>query len=292
MKSLIRVLVVVSTVVLASISYASLQLPVQDISAKPFQQLIEQLHERYGDDLLVVFDDDNTLETTDKAHYGYLGGVAWYNWQSDLLKFHPDSKQLMAHSVPDLLTVQHFLFDVTPMVPTEKRIGKMISQLEYQGIDVLVETARGPALAVDTYHGFDQAHLKFNYHANASLPLFKPSPKVCGVNAAGRDARFAKGVYFVSGQNKGAMLDCLFHRLDANIPKVIVFVDDTQHNDDDVLHYFKQYYPSVNVYAVRDLHMQSVVAHFGDKEKQQTLLNWHSLRQQFISWLANHANKV
>ncbi|MDF1795088.1 MAG: DUF2608 domain-containing protein [Coxiellaceae bacterium] len=257
----------------------------RNLVSADFKHLVNQVHQQYGKDMLLVFDDDNTLETTDKKLDGYLGGVAWYNWQSDLLKNHPDSKQLMAHSVPELLTEQRFLFGVIPMRPTEHKLVHMIDRFEKQKVPVLVETARGPEMDKVTEESLQQAHLHFTYHSKQVLPTFKPSDRLCQVSASGRDASLDRAVYFVSGQNKGAMLDCLFVRL-GQYPKAIVFVDDTNSNDQQVYDYFQQHYPNIKVFTVTDNHLQSMMNHFGAKQKRQAWQRWQQLQPAYQQWLS------
>ncbi|MDF1654253.1 MAG: DUF2608 domain-containing protein [Coxiellaceae bacterium] len=254
-----------------------------------FKHLVKQVHQQYGKDMLLVFDDDNTLETTDKKNYGYLGGAAWYDWQSGLLKNNPDSKQLMAHSVSELLTEQRFLFSVIPMRPTEHKLVRMVDQFEKQRVPVLVETARGPEMGDVTQNSLQKAQLHFNYYNKAVLPTFKPSDRLCQVSASGRDASLARAVYFVSGQNKGEMLDCLFVRL-GQYPKAIVFVDDTDSNDREVYHYFQQRYPTIKVFTVTDNHLQSVVSHFRAKQKHQAWKLWRQLQPQYQQWLRDNSH--
>ncbi len=251
-----------------------------------FKHLVDQVHQQYGKDMLLVFDDDNTLETTNKKDYGYLGSATWYSWQSNLLKKHPNSEQLMAHSVPELLTEQRFLFGVIPMQPTEHKLVSMIDRFEKQNIPVLVETARGPEMAQATQSSLQQAHLHFTYHAKTVFPVFKPSDRLCQVSASGRDASLDRAVYYVSGQNKGEMLDCLFVRL-GQYPQAIVFVDDTNRNDQDVYSYFQKHYPNIKVFTVTDNHLQSVVNHFGAKQKRQAWQRWRQLQTEYQQWLSN-----
>lgn len=255
----------------------------QSIASPSFHQLVESVHSQYGNDMLLVFDDDNTLETTDKPDYGYLGGVAWFDWQAGLLKDQPHSTDLVAHSYAELLQVQQYLFERIAMIPTEDGLVDEVSRFEMAGVPTVVETARGPEMAGPTYRELQRSHFHFNFSSNRYLAPFIPTAQYCGVTASGRRASYAQGVYYTSGQNKGLMLTCLLNKFKQQ-PKAVVFVDDTQRNDDNVWQYYKRYHPGVAVYAVHDLHQQATVAGFDQHQKQLASQRWASMRAAYQRW--------
>lgn len=267
----------------SSASFAPGQYTMSSIHSTEFQKLIQDVHQQYGSQMLLVFDDDNTLETTDKLHHGYLGGVAWFDWQAGLLKSNSKSAFLVADSFSELLKVQWYLFQHIPMVETESGLAQEIQRMQAIGVPVMIETARGPVMSQVTDQALQAGHFHMNYGLDQAWAPFIPNQKNCGIARQKRWVSFAHGVYYTSGQNKGLLLDCLFNR-ENHQPRAIVFVDDTVKNDSSVWQYFKQVYPSIAIYTVHDTHLDQMMADFTEQQKQQANALWQKMKPGYEQW--------
>lgn len=181
---------------------------------------------------LLVFDIDNTLLTMSQP----LGGVGWWDWQSDLLKNHPDSHQLVAHNLQNLSSVENLLFQLIKMNPTDQHVISFIQKASEQGFSVMGLTARGSehlsvTLAQLTENGFvDKENqlifqtkgLRLNNHRTSSAGALD-----CSFFT--RYVPYYQGVVFLAGEDKGQALRCILAKSEKTY-NTILFVDDAQHN--------------------------------------------------------------
>jgi hypothetical protein len=271
---------------------------VESIQGSTLNTTINQL-EKTGltaSQLLLVFDDDNTLETTDKfgcqgsatprkgATCQFLGSVAWSTWQSGLLKTDPQSKRLVAKTADAFYNVENTIFGLISMVPTEPNLAAYINTIELAGVPTIVETARSADMLNNTQHQLAYAGFKFtDLEPNLSLD-FKPS-------ASGREVALQHGVMAVAGQNKGQVLLSLFAHIKAlypnyTAPKAVLFVDDTNQNDIDVLTALKA--KAIRVYTFTDNHMQPWVSLFANNRlKRQASRRWDRLQHHIQRIIAH-----
>jgi hypothetical protein len=184
---------------------------------------------------IIVLDDDNTLTTMPQV----LGGVGWFNWQSNLLNKAPKNKMLVANNFGGLLDAQNLLFNVSKMDLTDNSIPAALNLFAQRGVRIIVETARGPDMSNIT-----EKQLTTNRITNAKgVLLFKTSglrnPNYPNINVTSypttlscpsfsRPVRYTDGILYLAGQNKGVGLNCLLHTLSAHDIKAIVFADDLQ----------------------------------------------------------------
>lgn len=190
--------------------------------------------------ILVVFDDDNTLLTTPKhcptpsaLTCQYLGGAAWYQWQEHLLKTNPDSPFLVAKSIAGLDRVNTLLFAMMPMQPTEPDVPSLLRTLQRMHVSVMIETARSPDTAAVTWNQLLRNHVALNEHPIVDRAAYYSLPaKRCGRAEWGdQPVSVEEGVLYTSGRDKGRMLSCLLGYKPERSPyRAIVMVDDGAKN--------------------------------------------------------------
>jgi hypothetical protein len=250
-------------------------------SFSELKEMVEKIDEPTA--TLVVMDDDDTLTMMscpdeDKPNScQYLGGPAWYAWQSKLVG--KDSVYSVAKTKQELFDISALLLAMNNMEYTELDVPVVLRDFTKTGVRLMVETARGNSdlsaterqftqlkVASSPYHSFLEMvganSLVFAPDNLASLPgPFSP----CHIPGT-RVVSFQQGVMYVSGQNKGTMLKCLLTRYQSNnaggLPvKHIVFIDDTQDNVDDVYSAFKhntQFNVTALHYRALDKHKEAL----------------------------------
>ncbi len=175
------------------------------------------------DDILVVFDLDNTLLTMDSE----LGSVAWYDWQSELAR----APGCQAGELNDRLAVQDVLYFLGSMQPVQPDAAEIIRDLQAMGSPVMVLTARGSAFNLSTQRELQRNQLSFTALQTTSEQsqnlLFTPP-------SAARAVLYSQGVMMVAGQHKGQMLLDLYTRLQLPLPAAVVMADDSLSNLTDV----------------------------------------------------------
>lgn len=202
--------------------------------------------------ILVVFDDDNTLLTTPKQcptpnalTCQYLGGAAWYQWQEQLLKTNPESPDLVAKTLPGLDRVNALLFAMMPMEPTEPDVPELLAGLQRMHVSVMIETARSPDMAVMTWSQLLRNHIALNEHPIVNrLAYYSLSAKRCGRAEWGdQPVSVEEGVLYTSGRDKGRILRCLLAYKPKKSPyRAIVMVDDAANNLVNIHNALSQHY--------------------------------------------------
>ena len=79
----------------------------------------QEVLEHGADQVLLVFDIDNTTLSTEWD----IASEHWYLWQSDLISKSEFGTGAVASNVPDLLTVQTWILQMTKMRLAEPRIS-------------------------------------------------------------------------------------------------------------------------------------------------------------------------
>ncbi|MBT6051540.1 MAG: DUF2608 domain-containing protein [Candidatus Scalindua sp.] len=246
------------------------------ISVHRFKELEQKVNELGLEDLpktLVVMDDDDTLTMmgcqgqTEANTCQYLGGPAWFSWQSGLAK---DSPYCVANSFEDLLKISSLLLAINDMVYTEHDVPTVLNSLTGSKVHLLVLTARGPSNSSATARQFADLPVTGPEHMNF-LELIRhnslignksqihsiASPFIpCDVSNA-RSVSYQQGIMYVAGQNKGEMLKCLLNSTESSSIKHIFFIDDTLENVKDVHAAFED----SKKYNVIAIHYMALEAH-------------------------------
>lgn len=254
------------------------------------KKIIEGLGEDNIKHTLIVMDDDDTLtmmkcnNPKSLKHCQYLGGPAWYAWQSSLVPplknkdgsepSKTDKKIAKKYRVADtqekLLNISALLLAMNNMPLTEQSIPNVLGGLTKKGAKVLVLTARGVSNVSATERQFSllrpfpsekgsfltsiKRHALIDKKSGIASMASPITPVSC---QASRSIAYQQGVMYVAGQNKGHMLKCLLERTDSSHIKNIVFIDDTLANSEDVFTSFEQ----SKTYNVKSLHYTLLFKH-------------------------------
>jgi Protein of unknown function (DUF2608) len=195
--------------------------------------------------VLMVFDIDNTLLAMDQD----LGSDQWFEWQEGLLRNQPHDPALVASDFQGLLDAQTLLWNIGEMSPPEKEQPAIIHRMQKRGFTSLLLTSRGPevndltlkALENNGYHfsttslppkeGFPATFLPYNrskieysgitINEAIAMELGFDSKQDCLKKKLEfsapcfrkpRPVKYADGIFFTTGQNKGAMLRTLLYK--------------------------------------------------------------------------------
>ena len=179
-----------------------------------------QLADRRGrDQVLVVFDIDNTLLAMEQG----LGSDQWYYWQKDLAKDDPCSGDL----VNNRFSVQGAIYFASAMRPTQPDAAQQIRRLQDAGLTVIALTSRGPDYSLQTFRELRRNDISF---WPGALPPARGYPDSFIPEGGTRAALYQDGVFLTAGQHKGDMLKALLDKTGTGQPAVIVMVDDKADN--------------------------------------------------------------
>lgn len=226
---------------------------------------------------VIVMDDDDTLtqmRCQDQENIRtcqYLGGPAWFAWQQGQVESKKNPR--VADDFADLLAVSDLLLSVNDMDYTDPKIPDVLFAASSRGMRLLVETARGLGNVSATERQFgnlstripgyptllsliEARSLEFAPDMASRAGLFAPCPQ-----GTYNDIAYQRGMMYLSGQNKGAILKCMLDAFNA-LPNVtpienVVFIDDTAQNVVDVAVAFQ----SDSKYDVTALHYTRLQAH-------------------------------
>lgn len=240
--------------------------------------------------ILLALDNDDTLTMMpcpSPTHCQYLGGPAWFNWQSKLPKNSPDR---IWKTFPQLLKINNFLFVSSHMVLDDPAIPDTLKTAGTLGVHTIVITDRGYSMIDATQQQFISDNILSVIEKNAiktsadqvSFPAFY-FPTQWRKKDAPRRIAYENGVLYDSGQNKGVMLKQFLNKTNEtkNI-HTIIFVDDAMKNIKAVAAAYKND-PAVHVIAI---HFTRLAAHKAafltgkDAKKWQAAANqqWYSIR--------------
>ena len=282
-----------------SLSYADSVLVNAD-NYSELQQQVESLKD--PSHTLVVLDDDNTLTTLpcpDAKNLGtcqYLGGTAWGIWQGSL----PSNSPLKVAPTNDqIYKINNLLFAMSQSVYTEPDVPSVLQNLTNSGVKIVIETARDPSMVTGTESelsllktpdnnsllNFINQHALDSADADAKAGANAPGVYTPCNDSSHRKVRYEDGVYYLAGQNKGVMLNCLFQDLNLSTanPAIthIVFMDDTLSNVNDVYQFFKTN-PSYQVISINyhgtDAHRDAFLkGPMAAKYQKHATKVWHQL---------------
>lgn len=275
-------------VLLAFFLHAEASEKIQIKSMAEVQQKVDELRKQYApQDILIVFDIDNTLLTTEKN----LGGDAWFAWQEEKQK-NKDAQDLVAPDFDGLLRIQGYLYSLSQMRPPETMTPNMVRVFQQQGHPVFLLTSRGPE-----FQNFTQRELSRNGYdpsltapgpqggfASRFLPIQMDNPlQSClkpeeltqwGIKDS-KPSVYEDGVFYTAGQHKGAMLRALLCKVRTSYP-VIFFVDDTEKHVDRVLKSYENY--NVDVLSMRYGAMDAQVEQFKKSDKRDAIEDWAKIK--------------
>jgi len=199
------------------------------------------LSKKYGkENVLIAYDIDNTLLAMNQD----LGSDQWFNWQTSRKT---NSNEKWYPSFDCALQAQGLLYRLGSMRLTHSNVDEIVGELQTDGFPSIAVTSRGPQFRFVTFRELKRNNLDFsNYsvaknassgikylpYSNDRLKRFSPNEineyKLIFSDTRPRQVTYEDGIYFTSGQHKGAMLRLLLerHKLLGKI-KAVVFVDDS-----------------------------------------------------------------
>lgn len=283
MKSLIAFLICFAFLLQSEASEKIQIKSMQEVLAK-----IEEVKLQYSpSEILLVFDIDNTTLTTQTD----LGGDAWFSWQEEKLK-NKDTTDLAAPDFDSLLRVQGYLFTLSRMRTPETITPALLRSFQHAGHPLFFLTSRGAdfqnvtqrELARNGYEpgltspgpvgGYASRFVPINFQNPQDNCLTPEELTLWGVKDS-KPSVYEDGVFYTSGQHKGAMLRAILCKVHQNYP-VIIFVDDHEKHVDRVL---KAYEGSpVNVISMRYGAMDSQVERFKKSDKQEVVTQWNKIK--------------
>ncbi len=257
---------------------------------------------------LVVLDNDNTLTTlpcndpNNLESCQYLGGTAWGMWQGSLpvdspLRISPDTQKIYE--------ANEIIFGLSQSVFTENDVPSVLQDLTHQGASLLIETARDGNMLNATemqlsHLTFSEGFSLLDFVSRHALSSPQNGPNLAGSyypcnDLSHRKVRYEEGVYYLAGQNKGVMLNCLFHDLNLSAinPPItqIVFMDDTPSNAQDVYEFFKDN-PAFNVVSIiyhgMDAHRDAfLTGKMASKYQTKATQSWNTLKTAIQKTIAS-----
>jgi hypothetical protein len=221
---------------------------------------ILKLGHQYGlNNVLVAYDLDTTLLTPNH----YLGSEPWFNWQVGLLN--KNSQYSAGNNFATILKKQNIIMKVVKMHPTQKCIPANLANYQKLGYKLLVLTARGPNVRDITEQNLKNnkilKYFKENSIAIGSTGKYLPydisSPDKYGlskdeleyykISKNPRMVSFSNGIFMACGNNKGLMLQTLLKKAKNKNIKCVIFIDNTQKNNNNVYDAFNKFDNNIHV---------------------------------------------
>ncbi|MCK4870866.1 MAG: DUF2608 domain-containing protein [Gammaproteobacteria bacterium] len=246
----------------------------QQLETKSFKDVVamaQKLGQKYGNNnVLLVFDVDNTLLTSNQV----FGSMRWWLWQVGLLREHPKSSQLVAHSMLGLMHIQNVFFLMGHLHPTSKDVPHIVNKLQKDNFRAIVLSARNPQ-----WYDVTQRELVANnmYFTAKALPLKHASDGIFFIQdkKMRRLVSYADGIMLTNGFNKGEVLKALLKKTQVKL-RAIIFVDNTPRNTVDVFNAFKN--SDIDVVTFRYGREDAKVKGFAKKDEVQATRQWRLLQ--------------
>lgn len=178
-------------------------------------------HQAGSENILVVFDIDNTLLAMPQG----LGSDQWYEWQKEL----SNNDHCNPDNVGNRFAVQGALYFASAMRPTQPDASAQVKAIQKLGIPVIALTSRGQDYRLQTFRELRRNGFDFTFSAIG--PVGGYDQAFIPVDD-GRLSRYEDGVFLTAGQHKGQMLYALLKKTGTLMPAAIIMADDKQTNLD------------------------------------------------------------
>jgi hypothetical protein len=212
-------------------------------------------------------------------------------WQSDLIAKSEFGTGAVATNVPDLLTVQTWILQMTKMRLAEPRIATDVKELGQLGVRAFALTSRGADMRDITLREFNNNKFDLasvapgprNGVAIRYAPYDLKDPESYGLTLddvskfklkAPKSVVYDHGIMFTSGQHKGVMLKTLLKKFSVEI-KSVIFVDDRPHHLEGVRAALADL--PIDVTTVQYQHEKDRIANFQAGEKREVIDQWCKL---------------
>lgn len=259
---------------------------------------IKKKAEEYGQkykpqNVLVVFDTDNTLLAANQE----LGSDQWFSWQEDMIfgnKKESEKTNLVSPTMNGLLHIQGLFFTLSKMTPPESISPQIVSELQNNGYKTIVLTSRGPEFLFSTLRELYRNGYSFKSHSigggqlhlGNQFPAYDPSVITKNLSIIPSDfpkykikekaphVIYSEGVYFTAGAHKGLMMRLLLEETKYQ-PKAIVFADDKVRHVERMADAFAKTQISVSSYLYQK--EDAKVEAFNKSDKKNVIKQWNDL---------------
>jgi len=181
--------------------------------------LREKVQQYGADQVLVVFDIDNTILTSDTD----LGSDIWYNWQKGV----EGPKLKEGQKIEDDCFKNEaigLLYELGTMSPTDTLLPGYIKSWQELGITIFALTSRSPDYRAATERELNRNDIHLD---RTQLRTSEGKKLILSDTIFGRKMSYINGIMMTTGMNKGLMLDYLLDTTGMSFRSVI-FVDDTE----------------------------------------------------------------
>lgn len=227
----------------------------------------------------MVFDLDDTLLTMKSP----LGGVAWWDWQAELIERNIDSPLRAAKDLNGLIEVQKKLFATQAVDATDAYYPEMLKSAGQRGAQFFALTARGEYFQTVT----EQQLNKVSYTVGDKLVFEQYKPAVLASKSLQKPfscpnmfkpLTSQKGVMYLANQNKGDALACVLNQSQTK-PETLIFVDDSPRNIQAMAQVLRKY-PNIDAHLVlfTKEHAKEEAFKSSKNLQKQAALRWENMQ--------------
>ncbi|MES2614830.1 MAG: DUF2608 domain-containing protein [Bdellovibrionota bacterium] len=236
--------------------------------------------------ILMAFDIDNTLLTTQPGFD--LGTTQWWDWQNDLINNDKSSPFLVATNFNELIQINNFIIPLMQTKKIDENIDVQIKREQSHGVKVIALTSRDTGLFPATEKQLVNNNI--NLKSEWSRELETQGPFVPPNFDFTRPLLYTNGIFMTTGQNKGIVLQYILNQfllVTKAQPQVIIFIDDSQKNIDNVNAAFKNI-NNIRLFTYRYSKEEERVNNFANnknQEKETAQKQWISIKSIQGQWL-------
>lgn len=211
---------------------------------QPLYDEAEAQIKRFGaEQVLVVLDLDNTTLHNKQL----LGSYAWFKWQEKMIRDSTVPQEgKVTDNLDELFYINGLLFSHGSMEIASPGLSQFLHDMKRRNVPVLCLSARSPIYWADTIRDIQKNGLSFKdprWDIEAwkrARPIFTAEELTARYGFTAEKIKRSKfiqpvdillreGVFFASGQHKGAILEIILKET-KQTPKAIIFADDSKGN--------------------------------------------------------------
>jgi hypothetical protein len=248
-------------------------------SSNDLQDAVDKANALDAQSTLLVFDIDDTLLTATE----FFGSDKWYDWQRGRA-LSPNGNVIAiedSEKVNCLFDTLGMVFEIAVNKPTQADMATLVNGVSN---DVVILTARSGAYRAATMRELARNQLDFSDKSLTSPDVGLHYDYTLGGRTA--NVSYVEGVFMVQGMNKGVLLLDLLARTGHEYTSV-VFVDDKQHNIDNMANALKS--AGVNFYGY---HYTRIAKTVTDEEVAQANAAREALSELLSAHFADRAEHI
>ena len=251
---------------------------------------VEELSKTYNKkEILTVFDLDDTL-LTGRTN---LGSVAWFDWQSDLLKS-GETEGRVADDFDGLLSVQLKLSHLGSTVEAAPNTSASVKRLQELSGNSIILTSRSYFFRDISMKDLKEHDIDFS---QTQIPLLQESHYTYDPIAGNqveklnltekqiqdyklyrsRPVSYSNGAYLTAGQHKASMLQLLLNKARKSY-KAIIFVDDTNKHHVG-MHDFYKGRTDMELITFHFTALDEAVDAFNKSDKRDVIEGWENIKK-------------